>query len=475
MEMTERFAKYYREVVIEPLPKHIVLFTNGIPSTKIMPGAGTNTDWFHYMQIWPKFSDPEVCHHIFHQYSFFLSQSKLTLPMSHFLSEGLPTFFEQTIPSIIYGDDRYKGKLFEFFALNERGNDFGIKKNQYHIKYNIAAMKVFLLDKYIKEVSGNKKNLNNFVKELWDSVKGNHEPEEMKEKQIVNAFKKVVGKSSGSYLSKLIKTDNFKREDFTDLLSCFGDYVTWMADEYFWGNKLLFLVFLDIVSAKDNEWPHYATYPHNILHYRGDALVEFKDYLENLNREKLIQEDIIEAISVVTGKNHKGFFEFWESYGFRLDLDSLLPLDSWDPEERTEEEFLCHSWSLAGSLKTEDYFSDHTQKAEVILDNPDDDGKIVVEVRLQSFEKFSSEDEAGNAIKGQNVSLLHTSKDKYKNIFITRAFFKIIADETKCKSFYFNLKLPSFSSHPKFLAYDFPLSSETQLGGLYWLHSFDPE
>jgi len=128
MEMTERFAKYYREVVIEPLPKHMVIFTNTIPKTKIMPGVGTNTDWFHYMQICPRYSDPFVCHHVFHQYSFFLSQSKLTFPLEHFLSEGLPTFFEQTIPSIIYGDDRYKGKLFEFFALDQRGNNFGISK-----------------------------------------------------------------------------------------------------------------------------------------------------------------------------------------------------------------------------------------------------------------------------------------------------------------------------------------------------------
>jgi len=336
-------------------------------------------------------------------------------------------------------------------------------------------MKTFLLDKYIKKVTDNKKNLNDFVKEIWDSVKENHEPEEMKENQIINVFKKVVGKSNGGYLSKLIRTNSFKREDFTDLLPSFEDYIAWMVDEYFWENKLLFLVFLDIVSAKDNEWPHYATYPHNILRYRRDALVDFKAYLENINKERLTQKDIIEAISVVTGKNHKGFFEFWESYGFGLDPNSILPFDSWDPEERTEEEFVCFPFWSAGSLKTEDYISDHTQNAEVILDNPDDDGEIVVEVRLQSFEKFSSENEAGNAIKGQNVSLLYTSKDKYKNMFITRAFFKIISDETKCKSFYFNLKLPSFSSHPKFLAYDFPLSNETQLGELYWLHSFDPE
>ena len=475
MEMTERFAKYYREVVIEPLPKHIVLFTNGIPSTKIMPGAGTNTDWFHYMQIWPKYSDPEVCHHVFHQYSFFLSQSKLTFPLEHFLSEGLPTFFEQTIPSIIYGDNRYKGKLFEFFVLDERGNDFGIRDNQYHIKYNIAAMEVFLLDKYIKEVTGSKKNLNDFVKELWDSVKENHKPEEMEEKQIVSAFKKVVGKSNSGYLSKLIKTNSFEKKDFIDLLPCFEDYTTWMADEYFWGDKLLFLVFLDIVSAKDNEWPHYATYPHNILRYRRDALVDFKDYLENVNKERFTQKDIIDAISVVTGKNHKGFFEFWESYGFSFDPNSILPLDSWDLEERTEEEFVCSPWWSAGNLKTEDYFSGHTQKAEVILDNPDDDGEIAIRVTLHSFETHPPENEAINALSGNNVAFLRSLQFEYKNLYLTVAFFKVTTDDINRKIYNFDVTLPSFSSHPKFLAYDYPPDDDIEYGVLYWLHSFDSE
>jgi hypothetical protein len=475
MEMTERFAKYYREVVIEPLPKHVVIFTNTISKTKIMPKTGTSTDWFHHMQIWPKYSDPEVCHHVFHQYSFFLSQSKLTFPLEHFLSEGLPTFFEQTIPSIIYGDDRYKGKLFEFFVLDKRGNNFGIRNNQYHITYNIAAMKVFLLDKYIKEVSGNKKNLNDFIKELWDSVKENREPKETKENQIVNAFKKVVGKSNGGYLSKLIKTNSFKREDFTDLLPCFGDYVTWMADEYFWGNKLLFLVFLDIVSAKDNEWPHYATYPHNILGYRRDVLVGFKDYLENLNKEKFTQKDIIEAISVVTGKNHKGFFEFWESHGFSFDTNLILTLDSWDPEERTEEEFVCSPWWSAGSLKTEDYISGHTQKAEATLDNSDDDGVIAIRVVLHSFETHPPEDEVINALNGNNVAFIKSLQFEVKNMYLTVAYFKVTTDAINRKRYNFNITLPSFSSHPKFLAYDYPPDDDIEYGVLYWLHSFDLE
>ena len=475
MQMTERFAKYYREI-IGPLPQHIVLFTNGIHIPKF-PDVKTHTDWFHYMQIWPRYSEPAVCHHVFLQYSFFISQSKLPFcdrsAISQFLSGGLPTYFEQTIPTILLGDESYKGKLFEFFILDERGRKFGIEKNQYHINYNISAMKVFLLDQYIQKITDHKKSINDFIKELWDEVKYNKEPKEIEEIKIIEAFKKVVGKSNGGYISKLAKTNNFDKDDFIGLLPCFGNYINWMAKKYFWGNKLLLFSFLEITSTKGEEWPHYATYPHNILGYRRDALVDFKDYLENVNKERFTQKDIIEAISNVTGKNHKGFFEFWKSYGFGLDPNSILPLDSWDLEERTEEEFVCSPWFSVGNLKTEAYISGHTQKAEVILDNPDDDGEIVIEVRLQSFSAHPPENEARNALSGENVSLLHTSKDKYKNIFITRAFFKMSTDDINRKRFNFSITLPSFSSHPKFLVYDYPLSREKQYGELYWLHSFD--
>ena len=122
MKTTEMFAKYFREVAMGPLPQHSVQFTNVI---NFLPFSVQNhTDWFHFMQIWPEHSEPEVCHHLFHQYSFWVSQSKLAFdhvsPIGGLLSEGLPTYFEQVVPTVVFSDNRYQGKLFEFFVLNER-------------------------------------------------------------------------------------------------------------------------------------------------------------------------------------------------------------------------------------------------------------------------------------------------------------------------------------------------------------------
>ena len=45
----------------------------------------------------------------------------------------------------------------------------------------------------------------------------------------------------------------FAAEDFQPLLRTFDSYVKWMADRYFWGNRLLFLTYLDIAAAQGNE------------------------------------------------------------------------------------------------------------------------------------------------------------------------------------------------------------------------------
>ena len=389
MKTTALFAKYYREI-IGPLPKHIVLFTNilsidGVPVNKV--------DWFHYMQIWPRFSESNIVHHLFHQYSCGVSQSKLSFnfkePIGSFLSEGIPTYYEQLIPTLLLNDSHYFGKLFEFYVLNERGRRFNIENNTYHIGYNIAALKVYLLDKYIREKTNNAKNLNSFIKELWNCVKDNKKPQYITDDEIIDIFRRVVNDTKDTYILDLAYKKDFYIRTFTQLLPYFKSYVNWMADKYFWGNKLLFLCFLDIVAAKGNEWPHYATYPHNILMYRKEALIPFKEYLGGLGKSNFTEEDIIDALNIVTRRDHTGFFRFYHSLGVDLDPDSIKPLSKWDPNEITENNLVTTSWECIGFLRTEHYLAEVPQKAEAVLDYPDDDGEIAIDVRAISSVSYT--------------------------------------------------------------------------------------
>jgi hypothetical protein len=128
----------------------------------------------------------------------------------------------------------------------------------------------------------------------------------------------------------------------------------------------------------------------------------------------------------------------------------------------------------SSTVITEHYLSGILQEAFAVLDKPDNDGSIVLEVRLHSFDGYPNEGEARNSLSGQNVTLLSTSQDIYDNIFLTRAYFKVTTIDKENKRFHFDLTLPSFSSHPKFELYNYPSESGDHLGNLYWLHSFDP-
>jgi hypothetical protein len=474
METTEKFAKYYREKIGE-LPCHTVLFTNVFPSFGDIPPVKTNTDWFHYMQIWPRYSEPEICHHVFHQYSYFLQQSKLPFgwdKTGQMLSEGLPTYFEQTIPSLLFNNLRYKGKLFEFYIYEKRGRPFSIDENNYHLAYNIPTLKVYLIDNFIQKVTLGKNSVTDFVKALWDGVKDRNEPQMVTESDIKSAFTKIVGAENTYYLDTVVNKTDFELNEFKDLLPSFDKYASWMSEQYFWNKKLLFFVFLDISSAKGNEWPHFSTYPHNVLNYRYDALQKFKEYLTTNAKNPLTKDDIVNAMNYVTGKNHVGFFEFWESVGYKLDPKEIANFGEWNPDEVTEDSLVPASWETVGTLKTQHYLSNIPQEAKIVLDKPDDDGQIFVFVQEQSFKNFIPEEKVKNLLYGNNVSFVNSYSFEYKNIYITDIVFKISSDDPDRVEFNVNLAFPPSDTYPRFSV---STSSNSQpIGVLYYLGPIEP-
>jgi len=474
LTITEKFAKYYREK-IGTLPSHTILFTNVFPHFGDIPPVKTNTDWFHYMQIWPRYSEPEVCHHLFHQYSFFLQQSKLPFgwdKTGQVFSEGLPTYFEQTVPSVLFNDPRYEGKLFEFYIYEKRGRPFSIDENNYHLAYNIPALKVYLINNLIQKVTLGKKSVTDFVRALWDGVKDRNKPQMLTESDIKSAFTKTVGTENAYYLDMVVDKTGFELNEFKNLSPSFDKYANWMSEQYFWNKKLLFFIFLDISSAKGNEWPHFSTYPHNVLRYRHDALQKFKEYLTTKVENPLTKNDIVNAMNYVTGKNHVGFFEFWESIGYKLDPKEIGNFREWNPDEVTEEGLVPWPWETVGTLKTQHYLSNIPQEAKIVLDKPDDDGQIFVEVRERSFKNFIPEEKVKNLLNGNNVSIVNSYSFEYKNIYITSIVFKISSDDPDGVEFDVNLAFPPSDTYPMFSV---STSSNSQpIGVLYYLGPIEP-
>ncbi len=332
METMELYEDYFRRNIGE-LPVRNVLITNNIPHhIEGIPMVMGRTNWLHYMQIWPETSAyPQVGHHVFHQYTFHGIYAKLSYEwFDGILAEGIPTFFEHSVNAELFDRDYYFGKMMTILAMEERGKPFGIKDNQYHKRYNDSTLKVYLMDKYIKEKTAGKKNIMDFVRELWAEVKYDTEADSLSEDEIAKAFERTAGAGAGQKYIELRDLKQFNRADFQKDILSFPIYAEKTAKAYFWDSKLLFLAYLDVAALKGEHWPHFAGYEHNIPMMRNEGLRPFKDYLIGLKKTTFTKTDIENALKAVTGKDHSGFFKFWETYGVKLDPSQLPPLKSWD-------------------------------------------------------------------------------------------------------------------------------------------------
>ncbi|MCX6055157.1 MAG: hypothetical protein NTZ74_09640 [Chloroflexi bacterium] len=204
MESTESCARYFRDT-IGPLPNHRTLFTNVIEQTSSIPSVVNKSSLLYGFQIWPRYSETDICHHIFHQYDSSQEYSKLAFafwedPIGQMLIEGLTTYYEQTLLSPLFDDPRSSGKLFEFYVLDTRGTPFGIRENKdFHVAYNVAALKVYLLDQFIRSQTNGADSLDSFVKAMWEKVKDNPEPQTISQADIRSAFSSVVGSENAGY------------------------------------------------------------------------------------------------------------------------------------------------------------------------------------------------------------------------------------------------------------------------------------
>jgi len=320
MELTEKLAAYFRDQAFGPLPPHTVLFTHGRWGVPGLPEVKPN-GWFSYMQIWPVAPAPEIAHHLAHQYAFWPNQSKLPVGFGsrlEFLREGLHMYFQQTVPDIVLGQEHNTGKLFEFFALDRRGQRFNIRSSDMHVTYNMGAMKVYLLDRFIREVTGGQQDVTSFTRALWDSVKDNTKLCQIGDDEVIAAFARVVGEGNRGRLVEIAALEQFDRADFEPLLPEFERYTGWMADTFFGGSVPWFLAYIDVAAARGDHWPHYATGYHNVGLFRSDLLSGVREYLRGKS-QALTPAHVEAALSAATGQDHTGFFAFWADFGFEMD------------------------------------------------------------------------------------------------------------------------------------------------------------
>ena len=66
-----------------------------------------------------------------------------------------------------------------------------------HVTYNVPAIKMYLLDLFIRDASGGQKDVTAFVRALWDTAKEFTEPQQVSEKQVVAALGQRIRRLAG--------------------------------------------------------------------------------------------------------------------------------------------------------------------------------------------------------------------------------------------------------------------------------------
>lgn len=331
--VTDLFAKFYADQ-IGPHKPHRCIIADCFPSDRF-PNVAMRGDFYSYMQIWPDNSMiPQVAHHALHSYMHAFETAKLHFDVDGMLYEGIPTYLESLAPALLLGEDCYLGRLYAQLTLDSRGHAYGIDQNQFHTRYNVPALKTYLLDLEIRDRTGGCNDILDFVRALWDGVKDSSQTsvQGVSEQQIESALADAASADIVPAYRKIRDTTELSIEDFDLLKVPFRSYVKMMADECFWGSELLLMCYLDVCSVKGAEWPHYGIAEHQIVYKRREALQPFKSYLAGLNKSAFMEDDILSALSASTGKDHGGFFEFWRSMGFDITAAHMPALSSWNAD-----------------------------------------------------------------------------------------------------------------------------------------------
>ncbi|MGE5675553.1 MAG: copper amine oxidase N-terminal domain-containing protein [Mycobacterium leprae] len=334
--------------------------------------------------------------------------------------------------------------------MEQRGRPFGIQQSlDFHVKYNQSTMRVYLLDRYIQRVTDGKKDLTDFTRAMWNVVKDRKAPAEFTEADGLAAFASVVGTANQEYIRQLADQKEFVAADFAPLLPQFRKYVHWMADQFFGGNDLLFLAYLDIAAAKGNEWPHYATFPHQVPFKLPEAMTPFWQYLQGRSGT-LTQADVLAALSAATGRDHSGFFEFWAAQGFALDPASLTSVGAWNPAAPSEGDRLPQSYETVGSLQMEHQLAGIPQQAVAVLDSPAATSTITVTVSVTNPGGHPSLAEAEGALTGNNVQFQDSYTFTPRFDEVARARFEVTTTDPERRRFPFILTMPRGTSYPHF-------------------------
>lgn len=263
-----------------------------------------------------------IPHHLVHTYFWhYPTRIEFSNAFYSLLGEGYPTYSEGIMTAEIAGDPIWAGMLYERKFHYLRGTHFG-NMEQNSRQYVVGFVTTYLMDKEIRDKTGGSKGIDDLMVAIWKRYKGPNQVD-VSDEEVLSVLKELTGADWHDFYQRNIQdTSSLDVAALDALKPDFRIFLGAISDYWYGGHPSAYLVNQELISAAgDFDMGVRFQQPFGANSLLLKFILQARE-LKDVSRETLTEEDIEKAMSLVTGKDHSDFFEFYGSQGFTVD-----PLD----------------------------------------------------------------------------------------------------------------------------------------------------
>lgn len=236
--------------------------------------------------------------------------------------EGFTTYSEGILTSQITGDPIWRGMLFERKLHYLRGKTFN-NLQQNSGSYVIGFIVTYLMDKEINRQTNGEKGIYDLMKVLWDKY-STSTIAEISDDQLLDTLKELTGNDwQEFYQRNIANSNNLDVSQIDDLKDNFRTFLKVESDTWFDGYPSAYFLSLEILaSAGDFDMNCRMQNPLSYSPNISDFVIAAHRLMSSTHSD-LTQEDIINILHQITGKDHSDFFDFYANQGFPISLDEI--------------------------------------------------------------------------------------------------------------------------------------------------------
>lgn len=283
-----------------------------------------------WMQPWHRERLTQVPHHVLHAWIWFTQDAPIRLEAaeSEWIQEGVPTFYESELTARLTGNDIWLGSTYAHYLVVQRAARFALLQKLTVSTYALGHMRALAMDKAISQATNGHKSLDDLLKLLGGRFGTTRQ--HFSRSQLVEAISEVAGMDMAAfydrYYAGVVSTE---LPPVDDVITGYREPFLRWVDQFVSvpgngarGSRALFFVALEI-GLQSETTPYSPDSEHFVATGSGIYNLEpFRARLLSLRRT-ITEQDVVEALSAITGVDQSDFFEFYTVGDYRPSVKEI--------------------------------------------------------------------------------------------------------------------------------------------------------